>query len=139
MYNTDIKVNTVLAIPFTDPQLLEGKTSFSMTLLKDNSIYLGLAVPPVLTEFGNGLYSFEYTFNATGVYTVFIEGEIRGMINVVDKESRTILKDLDDGAAGSYLYDKRTGLLTTYRVNGSTLHTYTIVDNNDQTSKELIS
>lgn len=139
MYTTDIKVNTTLAIPFTDPQLVEGKTNFTMTLLKDNAVYLGLSQPPVLTEFGNGLYSMEFLFNATGVFVVFIEQEIRAIVNVVDRDQRSIIKDIDDALSGSYLYDKRIGTVTLFRQNGQVLHTYTVVDNNDQTSRELIS
>ena len=139
MFTTEAKVNTTLAIPFTDPELLEGKTNFTFTLVKDNEVYLDLATPPVLTEFGNGLYSMSINFNATGSFVVFIETEIRALVTVVEKLSNTILRDLDDAERGSYLYDKRTGTLTKYRTNGDVLDTYTVVDNNDQTSRELIS
>lgn len=135
--NTDLKVNTTLIIPFTDPQLLEGKVSFGFTLLKDGIIYTGLSTPVTFVEYGSGLYGASINFNSTGYFTVFVEGEVRAYVNVVTKDVYSILTDLDDVAQGSWLYDKKAGTLTLYRQNGSILKTYTMIDNNDQTSREI--
>lgn len=139
MLDTEVKAGTAIYVPFYEADRLEGKTSFNVFMLKDNELFLGLLTPPVLTEFGSGLYSLLFTFPVVGRYTIAIDGNIQAYVNVVYKESKAILKDLDDSAQGSYLYDKRTGLLTLLRQNGSVLRTYTVVDNNEQTSRELIS
>lgn len=135
---TDIKVNTTLKIPFTDPELLEGKTSFTTILLKDGDLYTGLSTAIVFEEQGSGLYTVAIDFNTTGYFTVYVEGEVRAYVHVVAKDVYSILTDLDDVAQGSWRYDKATGVLTLYRQNGSVLRTYTVVDNNDETSRELI-
>lgn len=139
MLNTEAKTGSSFYVPFYEEDRIEGKTNFTVFIIKDNAIFLGLPSPPVLTEFGNGLYSLEFILTAAGRYSIAIEGVLCAYVNVVDKDSNSILKDLDDAAQGSYLYEKRTGLLTLYRQNGIVLSTYTVVDNNEQTSRELIS
>lgn len=134
----DTKVNTALKLPFTHPDLLEGETVFSTMILKDGVIYTGLATPPVYTENGNGLYCIEINFNATGYFTVFIEGQIVAYINVVTKDLYSTLTDLDDVAQGSWNFDKKTGVLTLYRQGGAVLRTYNFTDDNNVTSRELV-
>lgn len=135
----DSKINVPLKLPFTDPELLEGKVSFTIMLLKDGVIYTDLAAPLTFEEHGNGLYSVNITLNATGYFTVFVEGEIRAFVHVVTKDVYSILTDLDDAAQGSWRYDKITGVMTLYRQNGSVLRTYNIIDNNNESSRELVS
>lgn len=135
---TDIKVNTTLKIPFTDPDLLEGRVSFTSILLKDGDLYTSLSTPITFEEHGNGLYTAVINFNATGYFTVFIEGVVRAYVHVVSKDIYSILTDLDDVAQGSWRFNKATGELTLYRQNGAVLRTYTVVDNNNETSRELI-
>lgn len=134
----DIKVNTSLKIPFTDPALLEGKTSFTSILLKDGDLYTGLSTPIVFEEQGSGLYTASINFNATGYFTVFIEGAVRAYVHVVSKDVYSILTDLDDVGQGSWKFDKAAGTLTLYRQNGSVLRTYNVTDDNNETSRELI-
>lgn len=134
----DIKVNTDLRLPFTHPQLLEGVVTWTFMLLKDGVVYTGLTTPPTYEEHGNGLYSVVINFNATGYYTVFIEGSIVGYISVVTKDLYSTLSDLDDVAQGSWKFDKKTGVLTLYRQGGTVLRTYDFRENNDETSRQLI-
>lgn len=135
----DVKVNTVLIIPFTHPDLVEGETVFPTKILKDGVIYTGLATPPVYEEQGDGLYSIAINFNSTGYFTVFVSGQIAGYVNVVSKDVYSILSDLDDVAQGSWHFNKKTGILTLYRQSGAVLRTYDFKDNNDQTSREIAS
>ena len=135
---TDVKVNTNLTLPFTHPQLAEGETTFSFMLLKDGEVYTGLSQLPVFQEAGNGLYTVTINFNSTGYYTVFIEGSIAAYVHAVTKDMYTILSDLDDVAQGSWRFDKKTGVMTMYRQNGAVLRTYNVLDNNDESSRELI-
>lgn len=139
MLNAEVKTGSQIDVPFYDAQYLEGKTSFNITILKGNEIYLDLGSPPALTEFGNGLYALSFVLNEAGYYAICIEGNIYAYLTVVTKGTNDMIQDLDDVALGSYLYDKETGLLTLYRQSGSILATYTVVDNNQQTSRELIS
>lgn len=139
MLNAEIKTASTAYVPFYDSQFLEGKTSFIVTILKDNEIFFGLTTPPVLSEFGNGLYSLSFVFTESGYYAICIEGAIYAYFKVVTRGSNDILQDLDDSSLGSYLYNKETGLLTLLRKSGSELAKYTVVDNNQQTSRELIS
>ncbi|HET8688142.1 MAG TPA: hypothetical protein VFM18_16020, partial [Methanosarcina sp.] len=60
-------------------------------------------------------------------------------IHVVSKDVYSILYDLDDIGQGSWRYDKTTGVMTLYRQNGMVLRTFNVLDNNSQTSRELIS
>lgn len=135
---TDVKVNTDLTLPFTHPDLLEGETVFSFMLLKDGDVYTGLSQEPVFNEAGNGLYTVTINFNTTGYFTVFVEGKIFAYVHVVTKDMYSILSDLDDVAQGSWRYDKKTGVMTLYRQSGAVLRTYNVLDNNDESSRELI-
>lgn len=139
MLNAEVRTGTTVYVPFYDHQYLEGKTSFSITILKDNELYLGMQTPPTLTEFGDGLYSLAFVLAEAGYYAVCVEGIVYAYLIAVTKSSNDILQDLNDVTLGSYRYDKETGLLTLYRQTGGVLTTYTVVDNNQQTSRELIS
>lgn len=135
---TDIKVNTTLRVPFLSNGLVEGLTNFTFILLLDGVPYSGLNTPVTYEEHGNGLYSAIINFNATGYFTVFIDVSIAAYVHVVSKDVYSILTDLDDVGQGSWLFDKKTGIMTLYRQNGQVLRTFNFLDNSNQTSRELI-
>jgi hypothetical protein len=138
MLNAEFTTGTVIYVPFYDNENLEGKTSFNIRILKDNELFLGLVDPPDLQEFGSGLYTISFTLSEAGLYAVCIDGVVAAFLSVVPKSSNLILRNLEDQALGSYFYNKETGVLTLYRQDGSVLRTYNVVDNNAQTSRELI-
>lgn len=126
-----------LILAFKSSNLVTGKTVFSdMKILKDSVLVSNPTV--TYSEIANGLYQLHYTPTSTGIYEVFIEGNIY-YFEVVSKTINTILQDIFDGVLGSWQWNKLTGLLTAIRTNGSTLATYNIQDTPDAASKEKVS
>lgn len=85
------------------------------------------------------LYNFTFTPNATGTYILYAFGAIQGVVNVVTQDLYTITRNIQDEAIGSWQWDKVGGTLTMLRQDGTTLATYTVVDNLTTSSRERTS
>lgn len=125
--NISANVNTVLKVPFTSINLQTGLTSFTYTFLKDG-ITIAISPSPIFTEIGGGLYVITFTPSTTGVYSLFIQGEIAASINVVVKDVYTSLANIEDQALGSWSWDKVKGTMTMYKQNGTVLATFLVKD-----------
>lgn len=112
-----------------------GLSTFAdLTFLKNGVVY---AQSFTTSEVGNKLYVVTFTPTTTGVYTLFVNGQIQATIEVVTKTLQTLATDLLDEALGSWTWNKTTGVLTLLRQSGSQLATYTVVDNSTTASREL--
>jgi len=138
MLNVETTVSTPIKVPFVSENNDTGMTSFDTTILKDGEIYTSLVTPVSFTEIGEGLYIVEVTFTETGVYTLFLEGRIAGYITVRDRSMMSYLVNLEDAAMGSWLWNKQTGSLQLFRINGQVLSTFQMTDNTTTASREII-
>lgn len=138
MLNVETTVSTPIKVPFVSENNDTGMTSFDTTILKDGEIYTSLVTPISFTEIGEGLYVVEVTFTETGVYTLFLEGRIAGYITVRDRSVMSYLVNLEDAAIGSWLWNKQTGSLQLFRVNGQVLSTFQMTDTTTTASREII-
>lgn len=138
MLNVETTVSTPIKVPFVSENNDTGMTSFDTTILKDGEIYTSLVTPISFTEIGEGLYIVEVTFTETGVYTLFLEGRIAGYITVRDRSVMSYLVNLEDAAMGSWLWNKQTGSLQLFRINGQVLSTFQMTDNTTTASREII-
>jgi hypothetical protein len=92
---------------------------------------------PVFTQIGTSTcWQVTFTPSASGVYTLHVFGAVQFRVEAVTKLSQDYLKNVEDEALGSWLWDKALGTLTLLRQNGSTLATYTVVDSLSTSSRE---
>lgn len=138
MLNVETTVSTPIKVPFVSENNDTGMTYFDTTILKDGDIYTSLVIPVSFTEVGEGLYVVEVTFTESGVYTLFIEGQIAGYITVRDRSVMSYLVNLEDAAMGSWLWNKQTGSLQLFRINGQALSTFQMADGTTTASREII-
>lgn len=136
--NITSTINTVQKIPFTSVNLVTGLSSFAYTFLKDGILYVP-SPTPTFAEIGNGLYTITFTPPVTGLYSIFIQGEIAASINVVLKDMYTILSNIEDQAIGSWSWDKIKGTMTMLKQNGSVLATFQVKDSLTLASRDRLS
>lgn len=125
--NISSVVSTPLKIPFTSINLATGLTTFVYTVLKDGVVSVPSPLP-TFTEVGSGLYTFNFTPAATGLFCVYIQSEIAASITVSTKDLASTLANIEDQALGSWTWDKVAGTLTMIRQNGTTLATFLVND-----------
>lgn len=138
MLNMETTVSTPIKVPFVSENNDTGLTSFDTTILRDGVIYTSLAIPVSYTEIGEGLYTLDVTFTESGVYTIFVEEFIVGYITVRDRSMMSYLVNLEDAAIGSWLWNKQTGSLQLFRVNGQVLASFQMSDTTTEASREII-
>lgn len=129
-------VNTTFVLPFVSRNNDTGKTTFSLTILRDGVLYTGLASSLVWTEIGRGLYTLSLSFTDTGLYTFFIDNAIAAYVDVRARTDLSYLVNLEDAALGSWRWNKQTGELILYKVNGTVLDTFTMTDSVTEASRE---
>jgi hypothetical protein len=90
----------------------------------------GIAVVPGpilnIFEITNGLYVADYLPTSTGTHCVYVDGQVIARIEVVQKTSQTILKNLEDEALGSWQWDKQACTLTMIRQDGTELAKFNV-------------
>lgn len=90
-----------------------------------------------------GISFISHTPLVSGVYTYFISEAPStflavARVEVVEKDIYSYLETLEDVAIGSWTWDKKEGLLTLLKKNGSTLGTYRVEDTSTQAYRERI-
>jgi len=138
MLNMETTVSTPIKVPFVSENNDTGMTAFDTTILKDGVIYTSLVVPVTYTEIGEGLYTIDVTFTENGVYTLFVENIIVGHITVRDRSMMSYLVNLEDASIGSWLWDKQSGSLQLFRVNGQVLASFQMTDTTTTAAREII-
>lgn len=132
----DITVNTTFVLPLTSVSLATGLgLPLAYTALKDGLSY---SLPGTVTfaEIGGGLYTMSFTPTVTGLYIIFVQGAIQGVINVLTNEMYSLLTSLQDEALGSWTWDKQAGTLILYKQTGPQMATFTVVDNLTTASRQ---
>lgn len=129
-----------VSMSFTSLGLVSNKvTNGTITfagVFKDGVIVPNLT--PSFSEIGSGFYRFNFTPSSTGVYEVLVEGQIY-VLEVVTATFSSILSDILDSVAGSWEWNKLTGQVTFYRLNGTSLYSYNMINGSDSASREKIS
>lgn len=110
-----------------------------LILLRDGVI-VPVAEAPTFTDISlHGLAKILFTPISTGLYTVFAFGEVQGMVDVVSRTADSYLRNLEDEALGSWVWDKTTGSLEMIRQDGTTLAKYAVTDSLTESSRERTS
>lgn len=137
MLNTETVVSTAIKIPFVSENNDTGITTFDTMILKDGVLYTSMATPVTFTEIGEGLYTIDATFTETGVYTLFVEQVIAACITVRERTLLSYLVNLEDESLGSWEWNKATNVLTLYRIAGTVLGTFNMVDSTTTASRAV--
>lgn len=125
-----------ITIVFPSQGLVSGLTSFP-----DLRIFVdGVLTPETVTfrDLSNGLYSMSFNSNASGAYTVYIQGAIQTRFNVVTRDVYSFLRNIEDEAIGSWTWNKVTGVMSIIRQDSSILGTFKIIDTADSSSRERL-
>lgn len=132
MADYEVQINTPVTVAFTSVGFATGIGSPETIALLNGSI---TAISPSFVEVGKGLYTLTFTPTATGLYILFVQNQII-TINVMTKTILSFLQNIEDEALGSWQWDKTGGILTMLRQDGSSLATFSVVDNNTTASRE---
>jgi hypothetical protein len=128
----EASVNSVVTVLGT---VTSTTGAVSATLYKDGS---GSAISVTATRIAGALVSFSFTPTATGRYYIYCEDSLIACVEVVTKTTRSYLQNIEDEALGSWSWNKTTGALTLLRQDGTTLGSFTVVDNLDTSSRERL-
>jgi hypothetical protein len=134
--NIETLVNQIVKVAFVSTNNVTGLTTFADYQLLKNGV--STVFTTTFTELGNGLYTANFTPTTTGLYTLFVQGKIQAIINVVSKTTFTFLQNLEDVSMGSWNWDKNTNVLTFVRQDGTTLATFNVEDDLKTASRERI-
>lgn len=120
---TKIYFNTTPGASFPDAMVLKG-----------SAVLGGASV--TIVEIGNGLYVADYIPTSTGVHCVFAGGKVLARVEVVQKSSQAMLKNIEDECLGSWKWDKQSGLLEMIRQDGTLLASFEVTENLELASRE---
>lgn len=132
-----INVSRGVSAPFSFVfQGTTGQTYVDTKIFKDNGV---VASPSVtIVELSPGLYSFTYTPLATGLFTIYVAGQVQAYVDVVDRTTNSIVKNIEDEALGSWVWDKVGGTLVMQRQTGTTLASFNVIETNVSASRERV-
>jgi len=131
---TEFLINSVVTIPFEGTP---GQTVFSdMTVLVDGVV--SVITPSAPVEVSAGLFTTTITASSAGSYTFFVNSKIQMSFKVGLTTTESLITDIADESLGSWSWDKTTGVLTLLRRDGSPFVTFNVVDNQNQSSRELV-
>ena len=134
--NTEISVNQQLVTPFVSVGNQTGmvQSDFSVVLVRNNAL---ATEPFTITEVANGLYLFSFTPVNTGKYTVFIDTRVITYVEVFDRDTMTLLRNIEDEALGSWTHNKLTGELILFRSNGQELRRFHVTETPTNKSRTI--
>lgn len=148
MINITTSVGQSVGIPIMDTT---GITTFpTLNLLTDNNT--NVSTPNAIRSLGMtglstpleiglnaGIYSVVFSATATGNYYVSYRGLVVAHIRVESQDIMSLVKDIQDEALGSWVWNKAAGTLTMIRSSGTTLSTYSVVDSLTTSSRNRLT
>jgi hypothetical protein len=87
----------------------------------------------------HGLYTYTFTPILTGTYILYAYGAIQAQVNIVTQTLFSAVQNLQDEALGSWQWNKVANTLVMLKQDGTTLATYTVIDNLTESSRERTS
>lgn len=98
------------------------------------------AIALAVTQIGTtNAWALSFTPTSTGLFTLVAFGKTELRAQCYIKSLYLSLKNIEDEALGSWQWDKRTGLLTLLRQDGTALGTYTALDGLTEASREKLT
>ena len=83
-----------------------------------------------------GLYYGVLTPNVTGRYAFYLAPDLLVQIDVLPRDILSYVKNIEDEALGSWVWDKQAGTLAMIRQNGTALANFTVVESLTIASRE---
>lgn len=134
MYRSEI--GKVVAMSVVSPNATVGLTSFPYVLTVDGALPT-LPVPVTFSEIGQGVYKVSFVPGSTGVYQFFSGGVENFHIEVVTSSEHSTLSTILSYIVGSWKWDKITGRLEYFDIDGNFLNSYEMKDSAQESSREL--
>ncbi len=134
MINLTTQVGKTVNLYFTTNS---GVTSFpDLVVFKDGVLVTGISI--TVHEIGiTGVYSIVFNPVSSGAFAIYVRGDIRAYVTVVDRDVFSFLKNIEDEAIGSWVWDKVSGSLTMVRQDGTNLANFNVIDTSETSSREL--
>lgn len=113
-----------------------GQTTFTSIILQEGVL---TTYPITYSEVSPSIYVGSFTPLSSGNHSVFIAGQKVAEVQVSTRTSKDILKNIEDEALGSWIWDKKTKILTVFRQDASVLATFTMEDELEEAYRERSS
>lgn len=138
MISIESAIHKTTTIPFISVNSQTGlvQSDFTIVVLKNNVFN---TTPVAVSEIGQGFYTASITPIDTGTYSVFIDTRLVAYIDVHDKTTRDVIRNIEDEALGNWQLNKISGELTLYRKNGQELAKFNVRSTSSSDSRTLIS
>lgn len=136
MISTTATVNEQVILHF---QTTPGYGNSLTSIVINNGIKIDNARAIVTETAISGIYIISFTPNATGRTVIIVNGQLVAHVEVVSKSIYSFLKNLEDEAMGSWVWDKRVGTLNMTRQDGTPLANFDVVENLNTASRERVS
>jgi hypothetical protein len=135
MINTSATINETIKLYFqADPGLVNP----GLTVLNNGTV-VDSATTTVVESSTPGIYIVTYNPTITGRQCVIFNNNLVAFIEVVTKSIYSSLKNLEDEALGSWIWDKQLGKLDMIRQDGTPLASFDVVENLTTASRERTS
>jgi hypothetical protein len=135
MINTNATVNEIVKLYFkADPGLVNP----GLTVLNNGSRVIGANILAVESS-TPGIYIATYTPTVTGRQGILFNNDLVAYVEVVTRSVYSSLKNLEDEALGSWVWDKQLGKLNMLRQDGTPLASFDVVENLTTASRERTS
>jgi hypothetical protein len=129
--NFETPVGSVAKIYFTSTP---GKNIGDAVVLNGSAV---IGSPTLsIYEVLSGIFVVDYIPATTGVHCVFADGNVIARLEVVQKTSQALLKNIEDEALGSWSWDKQQGNLVMIRQDGTELARFDVVETLEIASRE---
>lgn len=132
----EVLLNQTTYVPVASVNLTTGLTTLPVTMFVDGRPPVSTPTPTV-TEVSGGYYYLTIQPNQSGRWDIFYDGKLVYSFLVVTKLTSEFMSRIEDALLGSWSWDKQTGVLTLYTQTGDPLGTYSMVDSQSTSSRQL--
>lgn len=117
--------------------LIDGDKTSSILQVYVGGTLSNLVVTPSLLSSGNTT-SLRFTPVTSGVHTLLVDGGVYAVIDCVGRNLVSYLRNIEDEALGSWVWDKVAGTLQLLRQDGSALANFAVTDTQTNSSRERL-
>lgn len=132
MLNLTFQIGETVVFPFKiDDSALTVEIYFGTDRINSSDIV-------VQATDSNNVFFLKHSPTSTGKYTYIVNGEIKAVVDIAPKSVFSFLGSIEDALLGSWIWDKKTGVITYYKQDGDVLCQYDVRDSLIQSSREKI-
>lgn len=117
--------------------LIDGDKTSSLLQVYVGSTLSSLPVVTLLLPSGVTT-SLKFTPTSNGVHTLLVDGAVYAVVDCVGRSLASYLRNIEDEALGSWVWDKVAGTLQLLRQDGSALANFAVADTQTNSSRERL-